>query len=55
MGSALTTDGPFDLGVEEEYQVVDPQTWELRSTIHAILEKDLEDGVEEVRAEFLQS
>jgi len=55
VGSALTTDGPFDLGVEEEYQVVDPQTRELRSTIHAILEKDLEDGVEEVRAEFLQS
>ena len=55
MGDTLTTDGPFDLGVEEEYQVVDPQTWELRSTIHAILEKDLEDGVEEVRAEFLQS
>lgn len=47
--------GPFDLGVEEEYQVVDPETWELRSRIHAILEKDLEDGVEDVRAEFLQS
>ena len=47
--------GPFDLGIEEEYQLVDPHTWELRSTIHAILEKDLEDGVEDVRAEFLQS
>ena len=49
------SDGPFDLGVEEEYQLVDPHTWELRSTIHAILEKDQEDGVEDVRAEFLQS
>jgi len=48
-------EGPFDLGVEEEYQVVDPRTWELHSTISAILEKDLEDGVEDVRAEFLQS
>jgi len=48
-------DGPFDLGIEEEYQLVDPQSWELRSTIQAILEKDLEDGVEDVRAEFLQS
>jgi carboxylate-amine ligase len=51
----LPLDGPFDLGVEEEYHVVDPQTWELRSKIHAILERDLEDGVEDVRAEFLQS
>ncbi len=48
-------EGPFDLGVEEEYQVVDPQTWELRSTIHPLLEMDLEDGVEDVQAEFLQS
>jgi len=52
---ALTDDGPFDLGVEEEYQVVDPQTWELRSRIHAFLERDLENGVRDVRAEFLQS
>jgi len=52
---ALTPRGPFDLGVEEEYQLIDPRTWELRSTIHAILEKDLEDGKEDVRAEFLQS
>lgn len=55
MEDPLRTDGPFDLGVEEEYQVVDPHTWELRSTIQAILEKDREDGVEDVRAEFLQS
>jgi len=47
--------GPFDVAVEEEYQVVDPQTWELRSRIHALLEKDMEDGVEDVHAEFLQS
>lgn len=47
-------DGPFDLGVEEEYQVVDPHTWELRSKIHSILERDLVDGVEDVRPEFLQ-
>ncbi len=51
----MTPEGPFDLGVEEEYQVVEPGTWELRSTIHAILEKDLENGREDVRAEFLQS
>jgi carboxylate-amine ligase len=55
MEAALTLGGPFDLGVEEEYQVVDPETWELRSRIHAILTKDLEDGREDVRAEFLQS
>ncbi len=48
-------EGPFDLGVEEEYQVVDPQTWELRSRIQAILEKDRENGVADMRAEFLQS
>ncbi|MBN1179613.1 MAG: carboxylate-amine ligase [Anaerolineae bacterium] len=47
--------GPFDLGVEEEYHVVDPHTWELRSKIHPILELDMENGVEDVRAEFLQS
>lgn len=47
--------GPFDLGVEEEYQIVDPQTWELCSRIHTLLQKDLEDGKEDVRAEFLQS
>ncbi len=41
--------------MEEEYQVVDVATWELRSTIRAILEKDREDGREDVRAEFLQS
>lgn len=55
MEDALTASGPFDLGVEEEYQVVDPQTWELRSTIHSILARDLEDREEDVRAEFLQS
>jgi carboxylate-amine ligase len=49
------SDGPFDLGVEEEYQIVDPGTWELRSTIHPLLQRDLEDGVKDVQAEFLQS
>jgi carboxylate-amine ligase len=53
--NAPARDGPFDLGVEEEYQVVDPQTWQLRSRIDAILERDQEDGTEDVRAEFLQS
>lgn len=48
-------DGPFDLGIEEEYQIVAPETWELRSTIHPLLERDLEDGVKDVKAEFLQS
>jgi carboxylate-amine ligase len=48
-------DGPFDLGVEEEYQIVDPTTWELRSTIHPLLKRDLEDGVSDIKAEFLQS
>lgn len=55
MGPALKPEGPFDLGVEEEYQVVAPATWELRSTIHSILERDKADGIEDVRAEFLQS
>jgi len=41
--------------VEEEYQVVDPRTWELRSTIHSLLEIDRRDGVQDFRAEFLQS
>ena len=49
------SDGPFDLGVEEEYQIVDPATWALRSTIHPLLQRDLEDGVSDIKAEFLQS
>ena len=48
-------DGPFDLGIEEEYQIVDPTTWALRSTIHPLLQRDLEDGVSDIKAEFLQS
>jgi carboxylate-amine ligase len=48
-------DGPFDLGIEEEYQIVDPTTWELRSTIHPLLQRDLEDGTSDIKAEFLQS
>jgi carboxylate-amine ligase len=47
--------GPFDLGVEEEYQVVDPESWELRSRIQSLMAGGPRSGANEVRAEFLQS
>ena len=35
----MSPDFPFTLGIEEEYQVVDPETRELRSYITQILER----------------
>ena len=35
----MSADFPFTIGIEEEYQVVDPETRELRSYITQILER----------------
>ena len=35
----LSKDFPFTLGIEEEYQIIDPVTGELRSYISQILEE----------------
>ena len=36
----MSPDFPFTIGIEEEYQVVDPETRELRSYITQILERN---------------
>lgn len=48
-------DGQFTLGVEEEYQIVDPQTYELKSYISRLLEDGKSVLRERVRAELHQS
>src|SRR6185369_7001711 len=48
-------DGQFTLGVEEEYQIVDPQTRELRSYISRLLEDGKSVLRERVRMELHQS
>src|ERR1700730_5851336 len=46
----------FTIGIEEEYQTVDPETRDLRSHIHAeILEKGMMILQERVKAEMHQS
>lgn len=48
-------DGQFTLGVEEEYQIVDPESRELRSYISRLLEDGKSVLRERVRAELHQS
>src|SRR5512132_324083 len=48
-------DGQFTLGVEEEYQIVDPKTGELRSYISKLLEGSRAVLRERVRPEMHQS
>lgn len=48
-------DGQFTLGVEEEYQIVDPETRELRSYVSRILEDGKSVLRERVRPEMHQS
>lgn len=48
-------DFPFTLGIEEEYQVVDPETRELRSYITQILEEGQQILREQIKPEMHQS
>ena len=51
----MSPDFPFTIGIEEEYQVVDPETRELRSYITQILERGQtilrEHGMGSIRAD----
>ena len=51
----MTEPGLFTLGVEEEFQIVDPQTRELKSHIQQILEDGKMILAEKVKAEMHQS
>jgi len=51
----MTDPGLFTLGVEEEFQIVDPQTRELKSHIQQILEEGKMILAENVKAEMHQS
>ena len=48
-------DGQFTLGVEEEYQIVDPETRELKSYVSRLLEDGKSVLRERVRPEMHQS
>ncbi len=48
-------DFPFTLGVEEEYQIIDPQTRELRSYVSQILEQGKLVLREQIKPEMMQS
>src|SRR5215208_3742950 len=50
-----SADFPFTLGIEEEYQVVDPETRELRSYITQILEQGQMILREQIKPEMHQS
>jgi carboxylate-amine ligase len=45
----------FTLGIEEEFQLVDPKTRELRSHVSAILEEGIEILGEQIKPEMIQS
>jgi carboxylate-amine ligase len=51
----MTEPGLFTLGVEEEFQIVDPQTRELKSHIQQIIEDGKMVMAEKVKAEMHQS
>lgn len=51
----MSPDFPFTLGIEEEYQVVDPETRELRSYISQILERGQMILREQIKPEMHQS
>ena len=51
----MTEPGLFTLGVEEEFQIVDPQTRELKSHIQQIIEDGKVILAEHVKAEMHQS
>ena len=51
----MTEPGLFTLGVEEEFQIVDPQTRELKSHIQQIIEDGKIILAEKVKAEMHQS
>ncbi len=46
---------PFTLGVEEEFQIVDPETWELRSHVSELLASSAETFGDQVKRELHQS
>ena len=48
-------DFPFTIGIEEEYQVVDPETRELRSYITQILDRGQTILREQIKPEMHQS
>src|SRR2546423_14980966 len=45
----------YTLGIEEEFQIIDPQTRELRSHVSAILEEGRRILGEQVKPEMIQS
>lgn len=51
----LSPDFPFTLGIEEEYQVIDPETRELRSYITQILDRGQTILREQIKPEMHQS
>ncbi len=48
-------DFPFTMGIEEEYQIIDPETRELRSYITQILEQGRLELHEQLKPEMMQS
>src|SRR5947208_14073015 len=46
---------PFTIGVEEEFQIVDPATWELRSHVSELLASSAETFGEHIKRELHQS
>jgi glutamate---cysteine ligase / carboxylate-amine ligase len=46
---------PLTLGIEEEYMIIDPQTRELSSSVHEVLESGRDVLGDQLKAEFMQS
>jgi len=55
MGGASMMDGSFTIGIEEEYQIIDPETGELTSYIQEFLERGELVLRDQVKPEFMQS
>jgi len=54
-GEAMPFDNEFTLGIEEEFQIIDPQTRELRSRVNEILEEGRMLLGEQIKPEMHQS
>src|SRR5512135_3263567 len=51
----LSKDFPFTVGIEEEYQIIDPNSGELRSYVSQILEEGRLILQEQLKPEMMQS
>ena len=51
----MPIDAPLTLGIEEEYQIIDPDTRELSAFVQQLIDKGADQLGDQVKKEFMQS